>query len=78
MHEAAFHFIAQNAQKHLPIIDSVIEIGSYDINGSVRPIFQGKEYIGLDMQGTPGENGVDWVGDALDYEPEKKVDCVVC
>ncbi len=53
----------------------MIEIGSYDINGSVRPLFEGSEYIGLDPQEGPG---VDWVGDALDYEPEGKVDCVVC
>jgi hypothetical protein len=74
MHEAAFHWVAQNAQKLGPF-EKVIEIGSLDINGSVRPVFQGAEYIGLDPQEGPG---VDWVGDALDYEPEKKVDCVVC
>ncbi len=74
MHEAAFHWVAGNVQKLGPF-ESVIEIGAYDINGSVRQLFEGSEYIGLDPQEGPG---VDWVGDALDYEPEKKVDCVVC
>ncbi len=74
MHEAAFQFVASKVEQLGPF-DSVIEIGSYDINGSVRPLFQGAEYIGLDMQ--EGQ-GVDWVGDAATYEPEKPVDCVVC
>lgn len=74
MHEAAYHWVAGNVQKLGPF-QSVIEIGSLDINGSVRPLFDGAEYIGLDPQEGPG---VDWVGDALDYKPEKKVDCVVC
>lgn len=74
MHEQAYHWIAGNVQKLGPF-ESVIEIGSLDINGSVRPLFAGAEYIGLDPQEGPG---VDWVGDALDYVPEKKVDCVVC
>ena len=74
MHEAAFHFIAHIVQKEGPF-DSVIEIGSLDINGTVRPLFGDAEYTGLDPQEGPG---VDWVGDALDYKPKKKVDCVVC
>ncbi len=53
----------------------MIEIGSLDINGSVRSLFAGSEYIGIDPQDGPG---VDWVGDALDYEPGDRVDCVVC
>lgn len=77
MHEAAFHWVASAVQKLGPF-DRVIEIGSYDINGSVRPLFgASKEYVGLDLQGEK-ENGVDVKGDAADYEPPEKVDCVVC
>jgi SAM-dependent methyltransferase len=33
----------------------VIEIGSYDVNGSVRKIFQGaEEYVGVDLRTGPG------------------------
>lgn len=53
----------------------MIEIGSLDINGTVRPLFDGSEYVGLDMQKGPG---VDWVGDAVDFKPEKKANYVVC
>src|SRR5512143_494683 len=74
MHEAAFHWVADNVRKLGPF-QSVIEIGSLDMNGSVRPLFDGAKYVGLDQQDGPG---VDWVGDAEDYEPDGKVDCVVC
>jgi SAM-dependent methyltransferase len=33
---------------------SVIEIGSYDVNGSVRSLFQETEYIGVDLCPGPG------------------------
>lgn len=36
----------------------VLEIGSYSVNGSVRPMFAGSDYTGVDL--TPGE-GVDLV-----------------
>ena len=53
----------------------MVEIGSLDINGSVRPLFGEADYIGLDLQEGPG---VDWVGDAAEYEPSEPVSCVVC
>jgi hypothetical protein len=40
---------------HSPL---VVEFGSYDVNGSLRPIFRGCEYIGIDL--TEGK-GVDVV-----------------
>ncbi|MEM4407777.1 MAG: class I SAM-dependent methyltransferase [Candidatus Caldarchaeum sp.] len=39
----------------------VLEVGSRNINGTIRPIFQGCEYLGIDLY--PGE-GVDLVMDA--------------
>jgi len=39
----------------------VIEIGSYDVNGSVRKIFKGSaEYIGVDLDAGPGVNVVSY------------------
>lgn len=44
-------------------IGDVLEVGSYDVNGTVRPLFAGaSEYIGLDV--VPGP-GVDLVYDGL-------------
>jgi SAM-dependent methyltransferase len=47
----------------------VLEIGSYDVNGSIRPFFPRSEYVGVDL--TPGP-GVDVVceGDKLAHPDE--------
>lgn len=37
----------------------VLEVGSYDVNGSIRKIFEGSEYLGVDLFEGPG---VDIVG----------------
>lgn len=36
----------------------VLEIGSMDVNGSVRPIFKTDDYLGTDMQPGPGVDKV--------------------
>lgn len=54
----------------------VLEIGSLDINGSVRGLFAGGEYVGLDLG--PGR-GVDVVGAGEDYgAPARSFDVVIC
>jgi hypothetical protein len=72
MHQAAFDFIKQFSSKEEM---SVIEIGSRNINGSVRSLFPNAEWIGLDLHEGPD---VDWVGDSREYQPTEKVDMVVC
>lgn len=53
----------------------VLEIGSYDVNGSVRPYFLASEYVGVDL--IPGP-GVDIVaeGDRVDY-PAQNFDVAI-
>jgi SAM-dependent methyltransferase len=58
----------------------VLEIGSLDINGSVRSLFDelvrdGGSYLGIDVQEGPG---VDLVADASVYSSDKKYDIIVC
>jgi hypothetical protein len=58
----------------------VLEIGSLDINGSVRSLFDGLiadegSYLGIDVQEGPG---VDLVADASVYASDRKYDIVVC
>jgi len=55
---------------------SVLEIGSLDINGSIRSIFSDSlYYLGIDMQEGPG---VDLVANASSFIVEEPVDIVVC
>jgi hypothetical protein len=73
VHDAAFAFVEQAVAERGPFA-SVIEIGSRDINGSIRGLFGDASYVGLDLFEGPL---VDWVGDAEQYEPEAPVDCVI-
>ena len=58
----------------------VLEIGSLDINGSVRPLFtntisDGGSFLGIDVQEGPG---VDLVADASMYKSDVQYDVIVC
>ena len=56
--------------------NDILEIGSLDINGSVRSIFDSfaASYLGLDMQDGPG---VDLVADGATYELPEAYDVIV-
>lgn len=75
MHESVLAWVAgQVHARGLAALD-VIELGSYDVNGSVRPLFVG-DYTGIDMRPGPG---VDLV--AMSHavpKPDRCVDVVVC
>lgn len=54
----------------------ILEVGSRDVNGSVRPLFPSERYVGVDLVAGPG---VDWVGDFRDWaQPGAELDLVVC
>lgn len=53
----------------------VVEFGSRDVNGSVRPFIRADEYVGVDIAPGPG---VDVVSAAEDYRGERYADLVVC
>jgi hypothetical protein len=75
MHTAAHQFVAEKVAALVPP-GSVVEIGSRDINGTIRDLFPAVDrYVGLDLFPGPG---VDWIGDAREYEPESPPDLVVC
>lgn len=74
MHESVRAFVAEQvAEKHLADL-SVLEVGSYNVNGTVRDLFTGR-YAGVDMRDGPG---VDTVArsDALPF-PASEFDVVV-
>ena len=56
------------------VCDSVLECGSYNVNGSVRGLFAAREYIGLDWRPGPG---VDVVSLVHEYQPGRRFDTVI-
>lgn len=54
---------------------NVLEVGSLNVNGSAREVFQTATYKGIDL--TPG-NGVDLVLNAHDLEDKELYDLVIC
>lgn len=52
----------------------VLEVGSLNINGTVRSFFNADEYIGLDVGEGPG---VDVVMSGHEYKSRQKFDCTI-
>lgn len=72
MHAAAHDYAAQFATDDKI---TVIDVGSRDINGTVRALFPNAKYTGVDIV---DGNGVDVAADAAVWAPKKPVDLVVC
>lgn len=74
MHESVLSWIGHEVTTHRLTDRPTLEVGSLDVNGSVRSLFHGR-YIGLDMREGPG---VDLVGSAHDLPfPDASWDVVV-
>src|SRR5437660_12882406 len=53
--QRGFFAAVAEANQRLITGAKVLEIGSYDVNGSVRSLFSAAhEYVGVDLQGGPG------------------------
>ena len=74
MHDACFRWV-QGVVTERGVPASVVEIGARCINGSVRGLFHGAAYTGIDI--APGL-WVDVVADGATWQPPAPVDCVVC
>lgn len=72
MHAAAFAFIQSVAHERPPGL--VVELGGFNINGSIRALFT-EPYLSTDVR--PGQ-GVDVVADGATYVPPVPAACVVC
>ena len=75
MHDAIAYWITRMDAEHGPF-DDILEMGSLDVNGSIRMHFTTSEiarYHGIDVVDGPGVNEV---ADAADYD-KGSWDCVV-
>ena len=76
MHQEVRDWFGELRRQYLEafVCDSVLECGSYNVNGSVRGLFAACEYVGLDWRPGPG---VDVVGLVHEYQPGRRFDTVV-
>ena len=77
-HPEQLGFFRAVADANAPLVDGgrVLEVGAYDVNGTIRGIFAGAgDYVGIDL--TPGP-GVDVVGYGHEYvAPEASFDLAI-
>ena len=75
MHKEAFEFV-DRWQRVISRPRSVLEVGSRNVNGSVRGLFPCSQYIGIDTRTGPG---VDVVADGASWDGwGRKFDLVLC
>lgn len=82
MHDSVRRFVADSLESFASRSEDsgrsprrVLEFGSRDVNGGVRDLFPDAEYTGIDLL---SGKGVDYVADAIDFDPGWRADCVVC
>lgn len=73
MHQSVREYIAAAVAEHGPF-RSVCEVGCRDINGSIRDLFDGARYVGVDIL---DGDGVDVVADFATWSTDDRFDCVV-
>lgn len=70
MHKEAYDFVSTN----IPPANTVLEIGSININGEVRQLLPDADWYGIDI--IPGK-GVDEVADGATFQPPEPVDLAI-
>lgn len=72
MHSTALHYVLKAAPRAFGKF--VIEFGSHNVNGSIRGVFPGARWLGIDPW---AGDGVDVVARCQEYEPTELADIVV-
>ena len=80
MHDGIREYCKGAIALHAGISGKVLEVGAFDVNGTIRDQFTDKirfpEYVGVDMREGPG---VDFVMDANNLEfPDSSFDALLC
>lgn len=75
MHDAAYAYVREAVRTTTVPDGPVVEIGARNINGTVRDLFPGRSYVGVDD--VPGD-GVDVVANGAEYQPPTPPAIVVC
>lgn len=76
MHDAVTEWVSRCIKDVDLSTAHVLEVGSYNVNGSLRPLFDGcRSYYGIDIRPGPG---VDMVVNAAWWYTSRRWDIVVC
>ena len=75
MHPAAYQFVQDASRGFANDSLHVLEFGSYNVNGSVRPLFPNAQWVGVDLRPGPC---VDIVADAATFSFPGRFDLVIC
>ena len=75
MHDSVLTWVANVVREHGLARGDTLEVGSLDVNGSVRGLFRG-DYIGIDMRPGPGVD-IEMNAHALGFVDDR-FDVVVC
>lgn len=71
-HESVIGWVRDQVEARLlGEISPVLEVGSYDVNGTVRPFFNPEGYVGCDISEGPGVDVVLTGPKALPFESER-------
>jgi SAM-dependent methyltransferase len=75
-HQEQGEYIASVKQRHSQFFNGgkVLEVGSLNINGTVRDYFDADEYLGIDVGEGPG---VDLVAGGHEFDTEARFDCTI-
>lgn len=79
-HVSCIIFGAKNLTKEEILGKDILEVGSYDVNGTLRPLIESwgpREYIGADIIHGPGVDIVCAAENIVDYFKDKKFDVVI-
>ena len=77
MHSSVRAFVASHVAEHGFADRQVLEVGSYDVNGSLRDLF-GDHYLGVDMRDGPNVDQVVNAHNLTDVLEPESFDLVVC
>lgn len=78
MHGSVMKYVERQLEAHSPHSKFILEVGSFNVNGSVRPLFNGcAEYVGTDMRDGPGVDEVVGACELYDHFGPDRFDMVV-
>lgn len=78
MHASVMNYVRDTITHYNLKGKRVLEIGSFNVNGSVRDLFETDDYLGVDMREGPGVDAVCNAHDIPYHIPQVEFEVIVC